>query len=261
MVGALISRFGLFEGTWRKYHGAVDGVDSNKYLEASVKASQNLIDQNLGLMADYDAVFNSPSLEGESSILLFTRNIRNMKQKKAHNLTNDTREYQFLMEGTKRLVENYLCTDGKPVSTSKVYKGDNTVYDEFENRDYRLYYTICPPYEVKLSSDRTSWEYTDNPQDRKFMDLMNELSGGSTEKKHFPLFNGPTTYTGKVPNLEAVKVGGLPTRAGIISIVITTIIRVLNIVKTKEPMPLFSAWGKFWSIMKRCSNLDGSNSQ
>ena len=176
VVRALISRFGLFEGTWRKYHGAVDGVDSNKYLEASVKASQNLIDQNLGLMADYDAVFNSPSLEGESSILLY-KEYSEYETKKAHNLTNDTREYQFLMEGTKRLVENYLCTDGKPVSTSKVYKGDNTVYDEFENRDYRLYYTICPPYEVKLSSDRTSWEYTDNPQDRKFMYLMNELTG------------------------------------------------------------------------------------
>lgn len=31
VVRALISRFGLFEGTWRKYHGAVDGVDGNKY--------------------------------------------------------------------------------------------------------------------------------------------------------------------------------------------------------------------------------------
>lgn len=50
VVRALISRFGLFEGTWRKYHGAVDGVDGTKYLEASVKASQNLIDQNLGLV-------------------------------------------------------------------------------------------------------------------------------------------------------------------------------------------------------------------
>ena len=206
MVRALISRFGLFEGTWRKYHGAVDGVDGTKYLEASVKASQNLIDQNLGLVDDYDAVFNSPSLKNESSILLYKEYVEYDKEK-SHNLTNDAREYQFLMEGTKRLVEHYLCSDGKPVSTSEKYKGDNTVYDEFENRDYRLYYTICPPYEGKLSSDRTSWEYTDDPEDRKYMDMMNEIVGGSKEKKHFPLFNGATTYTGKVPNLEAVKVG------------------------------------------------------
>lgn len=213
VVRALISPFGLFEGTWRKYHGEVDGVGAEKYLEASVKASQNLIDQNLGLVEDYDAVFNSLSLKNESSILLYKEYLE-YDSKKSHNLTNDTRDYPYLMEGTKRLVEHYLCSDGKPVSTSGVYKGDNTVYDEFENRDYRLYYTICPPYEVKLSSDRTSWEYTDNPEDRKYMDMMNEIIGGSKEKKHFPLFNGATTYTGKVPNLEAVKVGGIPTRAG-----------------------------------------------
>ena len=118
VVRALISRFGLFEGTWRKYHGAVDGVDGTKYLEASVKASQNLIDQNLGLVDDYDAVFNSPSLKNESSILLYKEYVEYDKEK-SHNLTNDAREYQFLMEGTKRLVEHYLCSDGKPVSTSE----------------------------------------------------------------------------------------------------------------------------------------------
>lgn len=213
VVRALISRFGLFEGTWRKYHGPVDGVDGKKYLEASIKASQNLIDQNLGLVSDYDDIFNSLSLKNENSILLYKEYVEYDKEK-SHNLNNDAREYQYLMEGTKRLVEHYLCSDGKPVSTSEKYKGDNTVYNEFENRDYRLYYTICPPYEVKLSSDRTSWEYTDDPEDRKYIDMMNKIVGGKKEKKYFPLFNGANTYTGKVPNLEAVKVGGLPTRAG-----------------------------------------------
>ncbi len=213
VIRALISRFGLFEGTWRKYHGAVDGVDGNKYLQASVTASQKLIDQNLGLMKDFDDVFNSMSLKGEKSILLFKEYLE-YDYKKSHQLTNDTREYQYLYEGTKRLVENYLCADGKPISTSPLYKGDESLYDEFEKRDYRLYYTICPPYEVKTSTDRTKWEFTENPEDRKYIDMMNEIVGNDPKKKMFPLWNSATTYSSKIPNLEAVKVGGIPQRAG-----------------------------------------------
>ncbi|MEG2066146.1 MAG: RagB/SusD family nutrient uptake outer membrane protein [Tannerellaceae bacterium] len=213
VIRAFISRFGLYEGTWRKYHGAVDGVDATKYLEASVKASQKLIDQNLGLVSDYDAVFNSPSLKNEKSILLYKEYVE-YDNKKSHNLTNDTREYEYLMEGTKRLVEHYLCSDGKPISTSTQYQKDATIYDEFKNRDYRLYYTICPPYEVKTSSDRTTWEYTGKPEDRQFIDMMKTITGGVKGAKALPLQNGKNTYTGKSPNLEAVKTSGLPTRAG-----------------------------------------------
>ncbi len=214
VVNALISRFGLFEGTWRKYHGAIDGVDGTKYLEASILASQKLIDQKLGLMDNFDDVFNSPSLKGKPGILLY-KEYQEYDTEKSHNLTNDTREYQYLHEGTKRLVENYLCSDGKPISTSPEYDGDNTVYDEFRNRDHRLYYTICPPYQVNISTDGTEWSYTSNPADREYIDLMNELNGGVEGRKHFPLHNkGENTYTGRVPNLEAVQVFGLPTRAG-----------------------------------------------
>ena len=151
VIRALISRFGLFEGTWRNYHGEVDGVGADKYLQASVTASQKLIDQKLGLVNDFDAVFNSMSLKGEKSILLY-KEYEQFDYHKSHQLTKDVREYQYLYEGTKRLVENYLCSDGRPISTSPLYKGDDkSLYDEFESRDYRLYYTICPPYEVFTS--------------------------------------------------------------------------------------------------------------
>lgn len=174
VVRAFISRFGLYEGTWRKYHGSVDNVDGTKYLEASVKASQKLIDQNLGLMADYDDVFNSSSLKGQSSILLYREYLEN-ESGKGHDLTQRTTG-ERLYEGSKKLVEQYLCADGRPISTSTVYDGDNTVYDEFRNRDLRLYYTICPPYKVTVSTDLSHWEYTGNAVEREYMDLMGKLS-------------------------------------------------------------------------------------
>ena len=211
VVRAFISRFGLYEGTWRKYHGSVDNVDGTKYLVASVKASQILMVLNLGLMADYDDVFNSSSLKGQSSILLYREYLEN-ESGKGHDLTQRTTG-ERLYEGSKKLVEQYLCADGRPISTSTVYDGDNTVYDEFRNRDLRLYYTICPPYKVTVSTDLSHWEYTGNAVEREYMDLMGKLSKNNPERKMLPL-SKKASYIANIPNLTAVKVSGVDTQTG-----------------------------------------------
>ncbi|MCC8155662.1 MAG: RagB/SusD family nutrient uptake outer membrane protein [Tannerellaceae bacterium] len=208
VVRALISRFGLFEGTWRKYHGSVDGVDGTKYLEASVAASQKLIDQNLGLIPDYDDVFNSLSLSGQSSILLYRE--YEYESGKGHDLSNRSTWTDY--EATKKLLEMYLCKDGKPVSTSSFYDGDATMYDEFRNRDHRLYYTICPPYRVETNGDYSEWRYTSNPAEREYIDLMNELTGGDSKRKMLPLYTG--TYGVEVPNFTEVAQNGFSTNCG-----------------------------------------------
>lgn len=212
VVRALISRFGLFEGTWRKYHGSVDGIDATKYLEASATASQKLINKNLGLIANYDEVFNSPSLKGKPGIILYREYLEN-ESGKGHDLTQRTRG-EMLWEGSKKLVEHYLCSDGRPVSTSTVYDGDNTLYDEFRNRDHRLYYTICPPYKVNVYIDEATkaevWEYTDNPVEREYIDLMSTLSGGKKEVKILPL-KPKNSYLERIPNLVLAGIPGIVT--------------------------------------------------
>ncbi len=75
VVRALISRFGLFEGTWRKYHGL---TDANIYLQASVDASQKLIASFPTVMSSYDDVYNSESLKGKPGIILFKEYISGM---------------------------------------------------------------------------------------------------------------------------------------------------------------------------------------
>jgi SusD family. len=214
VVRAFISRFGLYEGTWRKYHGSVDGIDGAKYLQASIDASQKLINQDLGLISNYDDVFNSPSLANQKSILLYREYLEN-EADKGHDLTQRT-QGEKLWEGTKRLVEHYLCSDGRPISTSTVYAGDNTVYDEFRNRDYRLYYTICPPYKVNVYEDpqtqKEVWDYTSNPVEREYIDLMNNLVT-KAEGKKLPL-TPKDVYLAYIPNITVASTKGIDTQTG-----------------------------------------------
>lgn len=62
VVRALISRFGLFEGTWRKYHGL---NDSETYLKACANASEKLMNAYPSIMPNYDDLYNSEELVGK----------------------------------------------------------------------------------------------------------------------------------------------------------------------------------------------------
>ena len=68
-----------------------------------------------------------------------------------HSITRVIRSSAWYADVTKDAVDSYLCTDGRPISTSKVYEGDKDIYAQFRNRDRRLYYTVTPPYKVKIT--------------------------------------------------------------------------------------------------------------
>ena len=92
-----------------------------------------------------------------------------------HGLTRMVRTGESYIEATKDAVDSYLCTDGRPVSTTTSrYGGDKEIYGQFRDRDYRLYLTICPPYMVKKENGPSTadWKYTDDAQDREFIDLL-----------------------------------------------------------------------------------------
>lgn len=79
----------------------------------------------------------------------------------------------------QRCSRQLLVYRRRPISTSKVYEGDKDIYAQFRNRDRRLYYTVTPPYKVKITgSAGTSftWDYTDNSKDREYIDLMKTIS-------------------------------------------------------------------------------------
>ena len=68
VVQALISRFALFEGTWRKYHGL---SDAETYLKECVLESEEVLKVYPNVHPRYDELFNSESLDGVTGIILY----------------------------------------------------------------------------------------------------------------------------------------------------------------------------------------------
>lgn len=205
VVRALLSRFALFEGTWRKYHGL---ADSEVYLKASEKASKSLIDVFPQLLPNYDDLYNSEDLPvGESSGVLLARKYSKIADEGAHSIGRVIRTSAWYYDLTKDAVESYLCTDGKPIGTSAVYAGDQDMYDEFRNRDRRLYYTVMPPYKINItgpagtSMNDDQWTLTDAPKDKEYIELMKTIS--AENRKHLPVRNFAGYLTHASPHFRS----------------------------------------------------------
>ena len=198
----LIARFGLFEGTWRKYHGL---TNANTYLNASVTYSQKLL-STLGstvssIMSSYDDVYNTQGLIGKPGMILVKQYLSAGYTGSGSNGSNHqsvrycgSNSANWVGDVAKNAVESYLCTDGRPISTSVVYAGDDSMYHTFRNRDRRLYYTVIPPYRIKYKTPTitnvtgasdTLWTYDSNPDWGSYIRLMNDTL--KSVNKHLPL--------------------------------------------------------------------------
>lgn len=138
------SRVCLFEGTWRKYHG---GTDPNMWLQEAAEAARELIENgpyslySSGDPAhDYNAIHRMTDLTGVSEVVYWRRYQLGV-------FTNHVQSYHRSYNGgaTKSAVEDYLCTDGLPISVSPLYLGDAVYENIFANRDPRLRQTVLHP--------------------------------------------------------------------------------------------------------------------
>ncbi|MCG8311212.1 MAG: RagB/SusD family nutrient uptake outer membrane protein [Cytophagales bacterium] len=171
VVRALISRFGLYEGTWRKYHNL--GSETT-YLQASADASAKLIAAHPTLHPNYDMVFNSESLAGVKGILLYKAYEFGILNGRWSHYNRSSIGHEDL---TKKAVDQYLCTDGQTIHTSPLFDGEKNAYDEFRNRDHRLYFNTPPPFRVDTGGkNQLTWEYDADPKHREYIDLMETLS-------------------------------------------------------------------------------------
>jgi hypothetical protein len=189
VIRALISRFGLFEGAWRKYHAL---ADADTYLQACKTYSEKLLASFPTIMSSYDDVTNSDDLSGKAGIILFRQYAPNLRDHANPRFAGSTSWYADM---TKDAVESYLCTDGRPISTSSVYAGDKTMYNTFRNRDRRLYFCVVPPYKVNTAGP--TFTLTGNLADVEYINLMNSLPG-NLNKKLPNLAQSPTWTTGNV---------------------------------------------------------------
>lgn len=177
----LKSRVCLFEGTWRKYRN-LDNAE--KYLRASVEAAEKIM--NSGKFAvystgnvedDYHALFNQQDYANNKEAIFYVSYITD---KRMNNRPRTVRECQSGM--TKDFVEAFLCSDGKPIALSDLYKGDAKFTDEFENRDPRLKQCVYTPERPIAILADGSKEYENSPV---FTNLSN--TGYRLYKMYSPL--------------------------------------------------------------------------
>ncbi|TDB67912.1 RagB/SusD family nutrient uptake outer membrane protein [Arundinibacter roseus] len=141
------ARICLFEGTFNKYHNI---GDSKMWLEEAAKASKELIEKGPYRLYktgdpqnDYNAYHRALDLTGNPEVIAWRRYKNGV-------LNNHVQSYfrEYSGGATKSLVDDYLCTDGLPISLSPLYKGDEKLEDVFENRDPRLSQTVLNPAET-----------------------------------------------------------------------------------------------------------------
>lgn len=149
LAAAFQSRVALYEGTWEKYHAGtpfgVPGSDGSKFLRKAAAAAKLVMDSkkfgidNTGAVNAYWKLFNQPSYASSKEVMFW-------RQYNADD-GNYTFISRYLKLGggrgiTKNLVDDYLCTDGAPISVSPLYEGDETLVKVATNRDPRLAQTV-----------------------------------------------------------------------------------------------------------------------
>ena len=150
------SRICLFEGTWRKYHG---GTNPNHWLQEAANATRELINNGPYKVhttgnPDHDYNFVTSRLDDGvwKDVIDMTGNAEVMYWRRyVEGINYFTASYFFGYAGAnKSFVEDYLCTDGLPITLSPLYRGDATYEDIWVDRDPRLRQTILHPDDVNL---------------------------------------------------------------------------------------------------------------
>ncbi|MDD7455618.1 MAG: RagB/SusD family nutrient uptake outer membrane protein [Bacteroidales bacterium] len=185
---AFMSRFCLFEGTWRKYHGDSDDnyVTANELLKECVSVSAELA-------AKYPTLYkgdNNDKHPGKGwgqmwtseddgvipGILLYVKYLPDYNM---HRMGHFEHIASACLEMPQSTVDLYLTVDGLPIHNANVktyeYDGINKTYAEsatpydyanvdpyktFRKRDPRMWQMITPPYKV-IRKGTNYWTYDD----------------------------------------------------------------------------------------------------
>ncbi len=147
------ARVCLYEGCWEKYHGGtpfgVKGKDGTKFLQLAEEAAALLMQTGtLNLYRgpagqEYSSLFNKVDYSGISEVLLW----------KKYDIGLGVYHWcsQYLPFGagnvgvSRSIMDDYLCSDGKPISVSPLFRGYDSIQAETADRDPRLAQSMLLP--------------------------------------------------------------------------------------------------------------------
>lgn len=203
-VRALLSRFCLFEGTWRKYHSL---ENSDTYLRECERVSGLLLNSFPEIGNNYVDRWSSDDLSKYPGIILYKQFEDDLIMS---TFPRAERGGSHKIAMHARTVGRYLFQDGKPIATSELYNGKGksaTMNDEFYNRDHRLYWRCIPPYKtnktngnpVTEENKNTWWTEGMDPKDRYYIDYMNSINDANHQ---FPLHTWQPQFLSRVPMIQ-----------------------------------------------------------
>ena len=164
---AQLARVCLHYGTYKKYHNdSSTTYTSTELLQQAVEVTKDIMDSgDYSIVQAPDNGSNQSAFDGYP---LYYSNLFTMEDKTSckegilvrqyeegvltHNLARSTGD-----SFTKDFAETFLCMDGLPITTSSLYQGDETIDDEFTNRDPRMYQILDSkfrPYTVTSAGRR-----------------------------------------------------------------------------------------------------------
>ncbi len=149
---AELSRVCLYYGTYKKYHKIQGNPSSQELLQKAAENAKAIIetgryaivkgpDAGCGMKSfkgypmDYQNQFVQEDLSQNKEAILYRA--YNKEMKVTHGLGRNNG-----VGFSKDFVESFLCKDGKPIGISNLYKGDNTLDEELQDRDPRLYQIV-----------------------------------------------------------------------------------------------------------------------
>ena len=179
----LKARLCLYEGTYRKYHTEL-GLDGTKFLNEATNACETLMNSGHctlystgDINNDYFKLFAQYSYASISEVILWKQysDVQGLGRSFSRYYTQNLEQ-----EGaTRSFIEEFLCSDGLPVSVSPLFKGHDSIQSEFMNRDSRLQQTICNFGQRLLSksSDGLKWN-GNNP-----LPALNGMAAGLADRR------------------------------------------------------------------------------
>ncbi len=191
----LQSRIALYEGCWQKYHAgtvfAAKNANPNKYFTKAAAAAKEIMDS--GLYEIWSSGDPANDFYNNFNWRDFTTHPEIMRWSKM-DIALEVHSHRYLyiqayMNGhgpSKFLIDQFLCQDGLPISTSPLYQGDNTIDDETMNRDPRLDQTIFNSDDIwQVYEDGTFHNYDYVFQEYIFRNVQNSNGTGYQYRKRY----------------------------------------------------------------------------